>query len=65
MTGGRVSQVHLVLASDAVTKTLGLIATFGGIGVIVNGLVVYIAIQVRGERQQNLDFEGTRRPPGA
>lgn len=57
--------MHLVLASDAVTKTLGLIATFGGLGVVVNGLVVYIAVQVRGERQQNLDFEGTRRQPGA
>ena len=46
----------LLAASAAVAKDVGLIATFGGIGVIVNGLVVYIVLQVRGEHQQNLEY---------
>jgi ABC-type transporter Mla subunit MlaD len=45
-----------MIASAALTKTLGLIATFGGIGVLVNLIVVYIAVQVRGERQQNEEY---------
>jgi hypothetical protein len=32
---------------------IGLLATFLGIGLIVNVIVVFIAVQVRGERQQN------------
>jgi hypothetical protein len=43
----------LLLTSVAETKDVGLIATFIGIGVIVNIIVVYIAVQVRGERLQN------------
>jgi hypothetical protein len=44
----------MVLAmSKAVSMDIGLGATFLGIGVIVNIIVVYIAIQIRGERQQN------------
>jgi hypothetical protein len=44
----------MVLAmSKALSIDIGLIATFGGIGVIVNIIIVYIAIQIRGERQQN------------
>ncbi|HST31938.1 MAG TPA: hypothetical protein VLJ80_00305 [Solirubrobacteraceae bacterium] len=39
--------------SKAVSMDIGLGATFLGIGVIVNIIVVYIAIQIRGERQQN------------
>jgi hypothetical protein len=46
----------LIAASAAVTKDIGLIATFGGIGVIVNVIVVYIAIQIRGERRQNEEY---------
>jgi hypothetical protein len=42
-----------LLASAAVSKDIGLIATFIGIGIIVNIIVVYIAVQVRGERHQN------------
>jgi hypothetical protein len=43
-----------VLASSAAfSKTFGLIVTFGGIGVIVNVILIYIAIQVRGEHRQN------------
>jgi hypothetical protein len=55
----------VLAASAAFSKTFGLIVTFGGIGVIVNAIVVYIAIQVRGERRQNQEYMESRRPPGA
>lgn len=55
----------LTLASAAVTKDIGLIATFGGIGVVVNVIIVFIAVQVRGERRQNEEYLASRRPPGA
>ncbi len=42
-----------LLASAATSKDIGLLATFIGIGIIVNIIVVLIAIQIRGERQQN------------
>jgi hypothetical protein len=42
--------------SKALSMDIGLIATFGGIGVVVNVIVVYIAIQIRGERQQNQEY---------
>jgi hypothetical protein len=45
----------LVLASssNSLGQTLALLATFIGIGVVVNLLVVYIIAQVLGERKQN------------
>lgn len=43
----------LLATSAAFSKDVGLLATFLGIGVIVNVIVVLIAIQIRGERQQN------------
>jgi hypothetical protein len=43
----------LLLASAAVSKDIGLLATFLGIGLIVNVIVVFIAVLVRGEHQQN------------
>ena len=47
----------MVLAlSQALSMDIGLIVTFGGIGVIVNVIIVYIAIQIRGERQQNQEY---------
>jgi hypothetical protein len=49
----RRAQGMSLLASVAVTKDIGLIATFIGIGVIVNIIIVYIAVQVSGERHQN------------
>jgi hypothetical protein len=42
-----------LLASAATSKDIGLLATFIGIGIVVNIIVVFIAIQIRGERQQN------------
>ena len=56
----------MILASSAAfSKTFGLIVTFGGIGVIVNVILVYIAVQIRGERRQNQEYLESRRPPGA
>ena len=46
----------LLAASEAFNKTVGLIATFGGIGVVVNVIIVIIALQIRGERQQNREY---------
>jgi hypothetical protein len=43
----------LLATSEAVSKDIGLLATFLGIGVIVNVIVMFIAVQIRGERQQN------------
>jgi hypothetical protein len=46
----------LLATSEAVTKDFGLIVTFGGIGLIVTVIMVLIAIQVRGEHQQNREY---------
>jgi hypothetical protein len=47
----------MVLAiSKAASVDIGLIATFGGIGLIVNIILVYIAVQIRGERLQNQEY---------
>ena len=46
----------LIATDEAFVKTFGLIVTFGGIGVIVNIILVYIAVQIRGERLQNKEF---------
>jgi hypothetical protein len=43
----------LLATSEAISKDIGLLATFLGIGLIVNVIVVFIAVQIRGERQQN------------
>jgi hypothetical protein len=45
--------ISVLATSYAFTKTFGLIVVFGGIGLIVNAILVLIAIQIRGERQQN------------
>jgi hypothetical protein len=50
--------------SEAFAKTFGLVVTFGGIGVVVNLIIVYIVILVRGERRQNQQYLESRRPPG-
>jgi hypothetical protein len=44
--------------SQAVAMTLGLVAVFlVGLPILVNVLVVFIAAQVAGERQDNLQYE--------
>jgi hypothetical protein len=55
----------LLLATDpATSKTIGLLVTFIGIGIIVNIIVVYIAVLIIGERRQNKTYLASRRPPG-
>jgi hypothetical protein len=43
----------MLAVGQAFSKTFGLLVTFGGIGVVVNVLIGYIAFQIRGEREQN------------
>jgi hypothetical protein len=42
-----------VLALTAFKSTFGLLVTFGGIGLVVNGLIVYIVALGLGERAEN------------
>jgi hypothetical protein len=53
----------VLATSEAFVKTFGLIVTFGGIGVVVNVILIYMAIQIRGERRQNEELLASRRPP--
>jgi hypothetical protein len=55
----------VLAASEAFSKTFGLIITFGGIGVVVNIILVYIAVQIRGERRQNEEYIASREPPNS
>lgn len=50
----------LLATSEAVAKDIGLGATFLGIGLVVNIIVIYIAIQIRGERRQNQEYMASR-----
>ena len=52
-------------ASKAFSVTFGLLVTFGGIGVVVNVIIVYIAVQIRGERRENQEYLASRKPPGS
>ncbi len=40
-------------ASEALGQTLALLATFLGVGVVANVLIIYVVAQVMGERKQN------------
>jgi hypothetical protein len=51
----------LLATSQATTKDIGLIATFGGIGLLVNIILVFIAIQIRGEHRANKEYLASRR----
>jgi hypothetical protein len=51
----------LLAPSAAFSKDVGLIVTFVGIGVVVNLIVVYLAVQVRGERSQNREYSSSAR----
>jgi len=47
----------VVLAlSEAASKTIGLVVTFGGIGLLVTVILGVIAVQIRGERRQNREY---------
>jgi hypothetical protein len=53
----------MLAASQAFSKTIGLIITFGGIGLFVNILIIIIAVQIRGERRENREYrERLQRP---
>jgi ABC-type transporter Mla subunit MlaD len=54
----------LLATSAAVSKDIGLLVTFLGIGLVVNVILVYVAIQVRGERSQNQEYMASRRGNG-
>ncbi len=55
----------VLAASEAFAKTFGLAATFLGIQVIVTIIIIYIAVQIRGERAQNREYMASRKaPPG-
>ncbi|HEY1511020.1 MAG TPA: hypothetical protein VGF93_18565 [Solirubrobacteraceae bacterium] len=43
----------VVLADAATGQTIALLITFIGIGILVNVLIVYVVLQVLGERKQN------------
>jgi hypothetical protein len=43
----------ILAMTEAVSKDIGLLATFLGLGLIVNVIVVFIAVLIRGEHQQN------------
>ena len=56
----------ILAASEAFAKTFGLACTFIGIGVIVTVILVYVAVQIRGERSQNKRYLASRKaPPGS
>jgi hypothetical protein len=43
----------MLITADSLGQTLALLATFLGIGILVNVLIVYILAQVLAERKQN------------
>ncbi len=56
----------LLLATDpATSKTIGLLITFVGIGILVNVILIYVAVQIRGERRQNEEYFAKKKPPGS
>ena len=46
-----------IFADEATGQTLALLATFVGIGVLVNVVILYIVAQVLAERRQNQEYE--------
>ena len=46
----------MLITASSLGQTLALLATFVGIGVLVNLLVVYIVGLVLGERKQNQEY---------
>ena len=47
----------LTLADQALGQTLVLLATFLGIGVLVNVLILYVIAQVLAERKENQEHD--------
>jgi hypothetical protein len=50
---GSLALMPLLLADTGLGQTLALLATFLGVGVVANVLIVYAVAQVLGERKQN------------
>ena len=50
---GPVNSRPMVLASYAFDVTICLIIVFGGIGLLLNGLIIYAVVQALGERKEN------------
>ena len=50
----------MVFASYAFDVTLSLIIVFGGIGLLLNAIIVYVVVQALGERRENR--EAAERP---
>ena len=53
LAAGRLPPMLLLATSPAVSKDIGLLITFLGIGVLVNLILVFVFVLVRGEHQQN------------
>jgi hypothetical protein len=49
----------MLISANALGQTLALLATFLGIGIVVNVLIVYIIGQVLAERRQNQERQET------
>jgi hypothetical protein len=47
----------MLITADSLGQTLALLATFIGIGVLVNVLIVYVVAQVLAERKQNQETD--------
>ena len=52
-TARRYTRAPMVIASYAFDVTLALIIVFGGIGLLLNAIIVYAVVQALGERKQN------------
>jgi len=49
-----------IASNEALGQTLALLATFIGIGILVNVLIFYIVALVVGERKRNREREASR-----
>jgi hypothetical protein len=56
--------IHMLIADEAFDKTFGLVVTFGGIGLIATGIIIYVLVQIHGEHQQNREYSSSRRHTG-
>jgi hypothetical protein len=43
----------MLMTADSLGQTLALLATFLGIGLVVNVVIIYVVAQALGERKQN------------
>ena len=58
---GTLPVAMLVAATDSLGFSLALIATFIGIGVIVNVLIIYVVFQAWGEHKHNRERQDSLR----